>query len=133
MSLLLDTHDWIWFAEDNPKLLRARKVLIEKTPVGAIYVSAVSVWEIAMLVHYGRLVLAQNLHTWVENSLQAGIQVIPLTAQIALESYMLPGEFHKDPADRMIVATARQMRMTLMTQDKAILAYGKKGHVRIAR
>lgn len=131
MSLLLDTHSWIWFAENDRRLAPKHKAHIEKTPVGDILVSAVSVWEVAMLVHYGRLALSHSPHAWVENSLRKGIRILPFTADIALESYNLPGDFHKDPADRMIVATARHLGLTLVTQDKALLAYAKKGHIKV--
>jgi PIN domain nuclease of toxin-antitoxin system len=133
MSFLLDTHSWIWFAKNDRRLARKHKIYIEGAPADGILASAVSVWEIAMLVHYGRLVLAQSPRAWVENSLKSGIRILSFTAEIALESYNLPGDFHKDPADRMIVATARQKGLKLITQDKAILAYARKGHVVIAK
>jgi PIN domain nuclease of toxin-antitoxin system len=130
MPLLLDTHIWVWFMQDDKSLSLANKALLEKPPAGGIAVSAISVWEIAMLMHRGRLTLHQSPRAWIEASLAfMEARIIPIDAAVALESYALPEGFHGDPADRMIVATARQHGLTLITQDKAILTWAKKGHV----
>ena len=134
MKLLLDTHIWIWFESGNPKLAKNNLEIIQKTTQGKIAISAISVWEIAMLVSYGRLELGCNPKIWVEESCNTlGLEVIPLTTDIALESYALPDVFHSDPADHMIVATARQKGLTLITQDNAILNYAKKGYCKIPK
>ncbi len=134
MALLLDTHIWIWLTEGDKRLSRANAAHIEKAGDGTLMISAISVWEIAMLAHRGRLLMDRSPRAWAEASFSyLGIHVIPLAADTALESYALPGNFHSDPADRLIVATARQKGLTLVTQDKAILAYAKKGHVTVLK
>jgi len=93
-------------------------------------VSAISAWEIAMLVERGRIALAMDLDEWLQavESLD-GIALVPLSVQLAVQSATLPGEFHKDPADRMIVALARERNAVLVTADDRIQRYP---HVRWA-
>ena len=134
MNLLLDTHIWIWFEAGNPKLTKNNLELIKNAKQEKMLVSAASVWEIAMLVSCGRLELGCTPRIWVEESCdKLGLEVIPLTTDIVLESYALPDNFHGDPADRMIVATARKKGLTLITQDKAILSYSQKGYCKIPK
>jgi PIN domain nuclease of toxin-antitoxin system len=94
-------------------------------------VSAISVWELAMLEAKGRISLSRSVDEWVAAALTAaGMRLAELTPEIALESSRLPGDLHGDPADRMIVATARVLGATLVTCDERILRYGSGGHVR---
>lgn len=94
-------------------------------------IAAITLWEIAMLVSKGRVSVGQDLGTWLAGLLQNGLlKVLPLDAPVAVGSVSLPGSFHGDPSDRMIVATARYHDLPLMTADKAILAYSEEGHVR---
>jgi PIN domain nuclease of toxin-antitoxin system len=89
-----------------------------------IGVSAISLWEIAKLVENGRLELPISLEKWFAQALNyPGVQIIELTPEIAAESTRLPGEFHRDPADQIIVATARVMKCKLVTSDEKILNY----------
>ncbi|RMI12730.1 MAG: type II toxin-antitoxin system VapC family toxin [Calditrichaeota bacterium] len=86
--------------------------------------SAISCWEIAKLVEYGRLELPCSLKEWFDQALSyPGIYLLPLTPEIAIESTQLPGNFHRDPADQIIVATARVYDCPLITSDKKILSY----------
>lgn len=88
-------------------------------------VSAISCWEVAKLVEYDRLVLPCPVGEWMEQALSyPGIQFLNLTPQIAIESTQLPVGFHKDPADQIIVATARVHNCQLLTVDAKILDYG---------
>jgi PIN domain nuclease of toxin-antitoxin system len=99
---------------------------------GQIYISAISVWEVATLEARGRLTLSMNCRTWVDRALAApGVQFAELTPDIAVDSTRLPGNLHGDPADRILVATARSLNSTLVTRDELILTYAKKGHVRV--
>ncbi|SIQ29534.1 PIN domain-containing protein [Rhizobium sp. RU20A] len=83
-----------------------------------------------MLVENGRLLLDEAIDRWFERVIALpSLRLVPLDARIAIESVRLPGSFHPDPADRMIVATARTLRCPLMTADRAILAYSHLGHV----
>lgn len=89
-----------------------------------IGVSAISCWEIAKLVQRGRLELPCSLREWFEQALgYPGVQLLELTPEIAIESTQLPGEFHRDPADQIIVATARLYGCPLVTSDSRILGY----------
>jgi PIN domain nuclease of toxin-antitoxin system len=122
--LILDTHAWIWSAEGAPERLGPRTLAaIEQAARDAtLAVSAISVWELAMLVKRGRLRLASAVGSWIEASLRRpGVRIISVGAAIALDSVQLPDfDRHKDPADRLIVATARR-HGTLLTCDRSLL------------
>ena len=123
MKILLDTHVWIW-SQESPELLGPTA----RSAVGAeeneLFVSPVSSLEIARLVWGGRVTLAGRLQTWVAESLEALLAAtVALTHEIAIVAYDLPGDFHRDPVDRMLVATAMVHDLTLATADERILAY----------
>ncbi len=130
--LILDTHVWIWLVDGVPDLGAATRQAIEKEASrGVVRVPAISIWEVAMLENKGRIVLAMPCARWVEAALAApGLDLAPLTPEVAVESVYLPGEFHGDPADRMIVATARLADATVATRDRRILDYAALGHVK---
>ncbi len=122
--IILDTHIWIWWNQDAPKLTSFQKEIIDSSRTDGIGISTISLLEISRLVNRGRLVLPKPLKEWFSIALaEEGIILIPITPAIAIESYSLPGEFHKDPADRIIVATARIYDCSLVTNDGNILAY----------
>lgn len=131
-KLVLDTHTWVWLMEGASELApSARKHIEESAREGNLIVSAISVWEVAMLEAKGKLTFDEECTAWVQSALTApGLSLVPLTPEIAVSSTRLPGHFHGDPADRMIVATARSFGGSLVTADKAILAYAKSGHLR---
>ena len=124
MSLLLDTHVWIWSQVEpyriGPKAMRRLEKAGER-----LFVDTVSSLEIARLVQVGLLELNGDLEAWIEDSLEA-LQgsSIGLSHQAAIGAYRLPGSFHKDPADRVLVAIAREHQLTLVTADERILNYG---------
>jgi len=92
-----------------------------------------SVWELGMLESKGRIQLGISCTQWVEKALaQPGVALAPLTPAIAIESSNLPGSFHGDPADRIIVATARALKARLLTSDKNIRAYARQRHISLA-
>ena len=122
--IILDTHIWIWWNQDSPQLTSFQKEIIENHRTDGIGISTISLLEMSRLVNRGRLVLSKPLKEWFSIALaEEGIILISITPAIAIESYSLPGEFHKDPADRIIVATARTYNCALMTNDGNILAY----------
>jgi PIN domain nuclease of toxin-antitoxin system len=107
-----------------------RRVLASAAVRGGLRVSPISAWEVGMLVRKGRLELSMDCAQWVEMATGApGFGIAALTADIAAGSAFLPGEFAGDPADRMLVATARAHQMAIVTADRAILRYAKQGHV----
>lgn len=131
--LLLDTHIWYWFVEGKgDRMSRAVPRTVERAvKEGRAFVSAMSAWELAMLVAKRRLVLATNVADWIGASREPpGMRVADLTVDIAVDSTKLPG-IPGDPADRIIVATARSLGATFVTCDARLLAYGKEGNVRV--
>jgi PIN domain nuclease of toxin-antitoxin system len=134
-SCLLDTHAWVWLIQDSPKLSEDTYSLLATLQARrCLFVSVFSVWEIALLVRRGKLKLQQPVQEWVDASMtDGGIQILPLTPQISIESVNLPGEMHRDPADRILVATCRVHELTLLTHDKPLLQYAKQGHLRAKR
>ncbi len=131
--IVLDTHALIWAISDKAHLGRKARTKIEETARSdRVAVSAITPWEITMLVEKGRLQLRQDVRVWIENSLaRPGIYLAPIEPAIAIDSVHLPGEFHADPADRFIVATARYHNAPLLTADSAILFYATRGYVRV--
>ena len=120
--ILLDTHVWIWWIEGNDSLRPSLRDRIDSEPDLAI--SAISLVEVATKAARGTLQLTFPLNEWMDTALnQAGIQLIPISPAVAIEAANLPGDFHKDPADRLIVATARVHGVALATQDGTILQY----------
>ena len=130
-DVLLDTHAFIWLMEGDDTLsIKARQIIKDASQKHFIFVGAISIWEIAMLQSKGRLSFRIPLHKWVEKATSLPfLKVIDLNAEIALQSCKLPGEFHGDPADRMIVATSRILDIPLLTRDKKILKYSEKSFV----
>lgn len=133
MPLVLDTHVLVWLTEPDGKLSAEVETEIDQQARNdGAYVSPITFWEVAMLTAGNRLQLETPLDQWFRRTLDApGLDVAPLTPEIALASTRLPGGFHKDPADRFIVATARALDATLVTHDRTILRYADQGHVRV--
>lgn len=128
--VVLDTHALIWWATgDLEKISPAALAAInQELQGGEIIISSITAWEIAMLLAKGRITLSMDLAEWLATVEQ--IEVVKFYAvdnEIALKSAQLPGDFHKDPADRIIVATARKLGAVLVTADEKIKAYS---HVR---
>jgi len=122
--IVLDTHIWVWWVHGDEHLSQAQREAITANETDVVGVSAISCWEIAKLVEYGRLELPSTLEEWFEQALNyPGVQLLALTPEIAIESTRLPGEFHRDPADQIIVATARVYGCSLVTSDDKILNY----------
>ena len=122
--ILLDTHIWVWWVDDSQQLTDRRRQVIQDNVSGGLGISAISCWEVAKLVEYGRLELAGAVEEWMEQAMAyPGMQLLELTPQIAIESTKLPGSFHRDPADQIIVATARMYDIPLLTADRRILQY----------
>jgi PIN domain nuclease of toxin-antitoxin system len=105
------------------------RTLIQAEATNGLGVCAISCWEVAKLVELGRLQLAIAVDQWLGQALQPPVQLPPLTSEVAVGSTQLPGAFHRDPADQMIVATARYYDCPLVTLDARIQAYP---HVRLA-
>lgn len=121
-GLLLDTCAILFLSTDDPKLTPGVKDRI--TQIEEIFVSAISVAELACLSQKGRIDLGMHWKPWFRKAVQVnGWQVLPASWEIMEEAYSLPENFHSDPADRMLVATARVHRIALLTTDQKILDY----------
>lgn len=133
-GLLIDTHIWIWYAEGIEGRLRQSIIdeLDAALSAGNLLVSAVSVWEIGLLVAKGRISLSLPLRDWVRCALELpGLRLVPLGADAALEGSFLPGELHADPADRLLIAQARIGQHRLVTADHKLIDYGTSGHLKV--
>jgi len=132
-KLVLDTHVWVWLLEGSTQLKpQVRRRIEASARDDGLLVSAISVWEVAMLEAKGRLTFDQDCNAWVKDALSApGISLAPLAPEIAVASTRLPADLHGDPADRIIVATARANGHTLVTADGAMLSYAKSGNLRV--
>lgn len=122
--IVIDTHIWIWWIGDRSRLSEIQKDSIAANPAQEIGVSAISCWEIAKLVQKNKLDFSIPVEDWLQAALSyPGVQLIPLSPEIAVESTRLPGTFHRDPADQIIVATARVYECDLVTSDDKIVRY----------
>ena len=119
---LLDTHAWVWWIEQDPRLGARAIAALDGFPADRRpYLSDISLWEVATLVERGRLQLDIALDEWLEAAAHPrSVQILPVTPRIAAEVARLPETFHRDPADRLIVATSRARRIPLLTHDGRI-------------
>ncbi len=122
--LILDTHVLLWWVNGDAGQLSApaRAAIEAERAGGEIGICAITAWEIAMLVKQSRLVLAMDVEAWL-NLVASLVSFLPVDRNVAVKSVDLPGDFHKDPADRMIVATARHFGASLVTADEKIRDY----------
>lgn len=123
--IVLDTHAWVWWVGSPDRLSDlARNVIDGATEEGVVHVSSFSAWEVALLVSHGRLALNVGTADWITQSeALRSLRFVPVSNTIALRSAELPGSLHNDPADRIIVATARSMGATLVTRDVKLREY----------
>jgi PIN domain nuclease of toxin-antitoxin system len=129
--LLLDTHAAIWIVRNDPLAPRATEALNSiQQAAGAVLVSAITAWEIGLLVSRRRLNLLMEPQRWFARLLSVpGMQLAELSPAILIASSFLPGTPPRDPADRIILATARDLGATLITRDRELLKYGGEGRV----
>jgi PIN domain nuclease of toxin-antitoxin system len=122
--ILLDTHIWVWWVSGANDLSPRLRELIDQNLADGLDLSVISCWEVAKLVEKLRLALDQPTLDWIATALRyPSVTLLPLTPEIAVESTTLPGVFHSDPADQIIVATARTLGLPLLTADNKILNY----------
>ena len=129
--LLLDTHAAIWVTEDQPLASTATEAIEAAYRAGStVFVSAITAWEIGLLVSRNRLSLVARPERWFQRLLAIpGVRLADLSPDILIASSFLPGDPPRDPADRIILATARDLGATLITRDRLLLKYGEDGQV----
>lgn len=133
-SLLLDTHAAIWLLSDQLSL-ETTTLIVQLGMDGNAFVSPVTAWEVGLLVNRAegdaRVRLKASPLAWYERLLaNPALRECELTAAIAIASTELPGPLHKDPADRFLIATARQLDLALVTRDRKILHYASQGYLK---
>lgn len=133
---LLDTHVWVEAQlGDTDKFSRDLRKELEKSQARRrVWISAISILELARLVSLGQRSLPSSVDDFVAEALvDNGLLLLDLTPRILIDSTRLPGDIHRDPSDRLIVATARAHGLTLVTGDKLLLAYAKQGHLSVRK
>jgi PIN domain nuclease of toxin-antitoxin system len=130
-SLLLDTHAAVWITEDQPLGSAAVEAINAAHQAGnTVFVSAITAWEIGLLVSRNRLNLVAEPARWFQRLLAIpGVRLADLSPEILIASSFLPGTPPRDPADRILLATARDLGATLITRDRLLLKYGEEGQV----
>ena len=120
---LLDTHIWIWWILEDPRLPKPRRVALDSYPPNERpFLADISLWEASLLISKGRLVIDQDAESWLALAASpAVVQLCPISPSVAAEVGRLPAAFHQDPADRLIVATARNKHLPLATMDQKII------------
>lgn len=123
--ILMDTHVLLWWIHDprclSPEVMRKIKHAEKEK---SLAISAITIWEIALLIKKGRLTLAMDLQSWIDElESLSSLQILIIDHWILFKSALLPEPFHPDPADRIIVATAMTHQATLLTKDSKILSY----------
>ena len=129
-AILLDTCALLWLANGAGLSGAALQALEEmEGQSGGIAVSPISAWEVGQLASRGRIMLPMEPQSWFRNALVSGLALAPMTTDLLIESSFLPGPPLRDPADRIIAATARAHGYRLMTRDRPLLALGEDGHL----
>ena len=125
MPTVLDTHAWIWWVTSDRRLSRRARTAIGRAQArGELWLSMISIWEMAKKVEKGQIALDRPLDEWLDKALAAeGLQVADMTRPVLVDSCRLPQPFHGDPADQIIVATARSHSATLVTRDARLRDY----------
>lgn len=128
--LLLDTCAILWLFGGSQMSDTSRQAIAEATDQSRLYMSPISAWEIGMLVSKGRIALSLPVEKWIDRAFDhPGVQIADLTTHILVASSFLPGALRGDPADRIVVATARDLGLKIVTRDKLLLTYAEQGHV----
>lgn len=122
--IIIDTHIWIWWVTNSTSLNKEHRSFLEKQKAGEIAINSISCWEVAKLVELGKLELNISVEQWLKEAIDYyNVTALPLDIPVIVESTRLPGNFHKDPADQLIVASARVLDIPLLTEDSKILKY----------
>lgn len=127
--ILLDTCAAIWLSDDDALAPDAEAALAQAAETGQILVSPITAWEIGLLAARGRIALSRPPLVWFETLVRLGVALAPMPPGVLVNSSFLPAPAPRDPADRIIAATARAFSYRLMTRDRVLLDYGEAGHL----
>ena len=129
--IVIDTHALVWMIEGEPQLgERARALIEDELDADGVVIAPITVWEAAMLVDKNRLALSKPVGLWFSEVLAVpGFRLGELTVAIGVDAGTLPSDIHGDPADRLIIATARALSCPVLTSDGKVLDYAQGGHV----
>lgn len=131
MRLLLDTCAALWISNNDPLSEQSRQAINTAATSDGIFISPISAWEVGLLTSKKRITLSMSTESWFDALLELpGICLVPMSPSVLIAASFLPGEPSSDPADRIIVATARAENLRIVTRDRKILDYADAGHVR---
>jgi PIN domain nuclease of toxin-antitoxin system len=132
LPFLLDTCAALWIVSNEIPQAAADALSASRDIGLTTFVSPITAWEVGNLARKGRFKSSYTPQRWFEKLMSApDTALTKLTAELLMVSAFLPGNIHKDPADRIIAATAREYGYTVMTRDKALLDYGREGHLSV--
>lgn len=125
--IVLDTHSWVWWISGDSRLsATAHDAITKAATESQLHISAISAWEVALLVAKGRLELTIDVNDWISHSEALPfIRFIPVDHRLAVRSVQLKGYLHNDPADRIIIATALSIGAPIVTRDQKIQNYSR--------
>jgi len=131
-KLVIDTHILIWYLEGIELSQQQVQIIENQRNLSQLYISAISIWEVSMLINKKKAAISIPIHEWLNKVLSIpGLNIIDLSLTILVESCNLPDFDHKDPADRMIIASTREIDGHLLTFDKRILEYANNGYMKL--
>ena len=134
MNLLLDTHVWLWLMSNTQLDEETLDTCRHAASAGELYLSPMSLWEIALKASRGKLDIPAPVRKWLRDAVQrTQVQLAPFTLDVACECADLPVDFHGDPADRILAATCRVNGFTLLTRDEPMLELARNGVLRAKR
>jgi len=131
-KLVMDTHILIWYLEGIELSQQQVQIIESQRNLNQLYISAISIWEVSMLINKKKAAISIPINEWLNKVLSIpGLNIIDLSLTILVESCNLPDFDHKDPADRMIIASTREIAGHLLTFDKRILEYANNGYLKL--
>jgi PIN domain nuclease of toxin-antitoxin system len=131
-KLVMDTHALIWYLEGIELSEQQVKIIEQHRQLNQLYISAISIWEVTMLINKKKTAISISINEWLHKVLAIpGLNIIDLTPGILMESCNLPNYDHRDPADRMIIASTREIDGHLLTFDRKILDYAENGYLKV--
>ena len=130
--VLLDTCALIWMSSKAPVSPKAQRIISQANAKGMLYLSPVSAWEIGLLARRNKILLNSPVEAYIRHVFsRPGVRIATLTPEIAVRSSFLPGDFHDDPGDRLLITTAVVMGLQFITRDQRILDYGAQGYASV--